>query len=132
MSASEWDEAANNGWLTVEHVLNRLSAMTAYELGNGAEQGYGPDGFLVALTADSYVVGSNVKVHLNTNDHPPPHVHIEVRGELDSKLRLAIETGEPLDDLPSAKLRKKLNLAAGFVVEHKGLLLARWAECNPS
>lgn len=132
MSASEWDEAAANGWLTVEHIVSRLSAIVAYELGNGAEQGYGPDGFLQALIADSYTVASNVKVQLNTNDHPPPHVHVQVRGELNNKLRLSIESGELLDELPPAKLRKKLELASNFILENKDLLLARWAECNPA
>jgi hypothetical protein len=52
--------------------------------------------------------------------------------ELEQRFRIAIESGALLDEQPSGKLRKKLELAMGFVADHRALLLDRWIECNPA
>jgi predicted ABC-class ATPase len=73
-----------------------MSDILEYALGNGADLGLDEEGFLVALVADGHRLQFGVTVRLCTRDHPPPHVHIEVKGEPNLKLRMDLRTGELL------------------------------------
>ena len=88
--------------------------------------GVDEDGFLRALTADRWQVAGSLSVVMHSNDHPPPHVHVDVKGEWHRKLRINIETGELMDHgLPDGWSRK-LRRATAFVASNRVVLLEAW------
>lgn len=124
---AEWDEAVEHGWLTPEHVADRLQGMALYQFGNGAEMGYGPEGFIVALVADAWTIEGNLKVRMNSQDHPPPHLHIEFRGER-GRLRIRLDDGELMDERPRWLKRKQLGSIRGFIVAESAMLTQMWSQ----
>jgi hypothetical protein len=131
LTGTDWQEAMLKGHLTPEHVFSRLSDILEYALGEGIEIGLDEDGFLKALVADGYPLERGVTVRLCTRDHPPPHVHIEIKGDPRLRLRMDLESGQILDgDRQHPGLKKKLRVARRFVMDHQNLLLARWADVS--
>ncbi|HMJ77436.1 MAG TPA: DUF4160 domain-containing protein [Iamia sp.] len=127
ISPAAWDEAIVSGHLTAEHVLERLGNAIDFELGQGSDAGFNSEGFLDALVADSTRHEGGISVVLHPNDHPPPHVHIKFRSDPSLRLRMAIETGELLDEVPAGWTRR-LRKAAEIVRDESDLLMKRWME----
>jgi len=127
----EWEEASEAGHLTLEHVLARLEFMLEWEIGNGSALGLDEEGFFRALTADRWQVEGALSVVMRSHDHPPPHVHVYVRGDRHRKLRINIETGELMDDRVPDGWARKLKRASEFVMQNRSLLLEAWSARDP-
>jgi hypothetical protein len=130
LTSSDWQEAEHQEHLTPEHVFSRLSDILEYALGQGEEMGLDEDGFHRALVADGYRLEGGVTVRMCTRDHPPPHVHIEIKGEPRLRLRMHLESGQLLDSPQPPGLKKKLEIARAFIAEYRDKLHTRWAEIS--
>lgn len=125
LTRSDWDGAAQQGFLTTEHILDRLAGILGHALGDGFDE----EGFLTALVADGHRLTHGVTVRLCTRDHPPPHIHVEVRGQPRLHLRLDLHTGDLLagQNAPPG-LGTQLRVAREYLIGHQEQLLARWDE----
>ncbi len=88
--------------------------------------GYGADGFLVALVSDAWTIHGNLEVRMNSQDHPPPHLHIEFRGER-GRLRIRLEDGVLIDEQPQWLHRKQLESIRTFIVAESTTLMQGWS-----
>lgn len=126
MSRSEWDRAAAAGYVTAEHVMNRLKNIVDRAFDNQTIMGFDEDGFVISLTAEGLRLSGGVTLCVYANDHPPPHVHIKVRAHPNVDIRISLETGEYLDDPPRALASKKLRGFQRAVRENHPLLASWW------
>lgn len=125
MSQGEWDQARADGWLTDEHIVQRLTDVANFALGNGAELGFGPDGFLVSLVSDGMRLEGGVTLQVYSNDRPPPHVHVLLRGQPKVTLRIRLDNGEPMDAPPSIRSRDMRRFTE-LVLENSETLIGWW------
>lgn len=123
---SEWDEAADAGYVTPEHVMIRLKNIAEYAFGSGTVIGLDENGFITSLTSAGWAIEGGVVLHVYPKDHPPPHVHIEVRSLPHVKIRINLATGDLLDDPPRGLPAKKLRKLQSLVREHQGVLATSW------
>lgn len=126
MSRSEWDEAAAAGHVTPEHVMRRLKNIADHAFDNQTVMGFDEDGFVVSLIAEGLALAGGVTLRVYPNDHPPPHVHIEVRSRPNARIRINLATGEFLDDAPRGLPRKKLKGFQAAVRENHEVLATWW------
>lgn len=124
---NDWDQAVDEGHLTVEHVLQRFLNIAAYEFGNGADMGFDEAGFRIALTADGMRLEHGISLHVYPNDHPPPHVHVRVRSDPSLKPRVNLESGQLMDPVPPG-MSKKVRQIRSYVRDHHNQLAAWWAK----
>lgn len=102
--------------------------MAEYEFGRGAELGLTAEGFYNAIVADGWVLDGNVKLRMWSNEHPPPHVHLEFKDNPKLKLRMGIETGELLGGNAPDGWSKRLKKIAAQVQVMAPLLMEHWAK----
>jgi hypothetical protein len=126
VSIADWEQADADGHLTPEHVLQRIHDIAEFEFGNGEELGFDGDGFLVSLAADGMQLPGGVTLSVYPNDHPPPHVHVRIRALPHVKLRISLETGEPLDDGLPDGWSKKLKRIQRLVADNAPTLASWW------
>ncbi len=128
LTRAEWDEAKANGHLTPEHVFNRLHNIAVHVLGVEGSIGFDDDGFVVSLTAGGLALDHGVTLRVFPNDHPPPHVHIELRSHPTAKLRVRLDTGEYLDAAPKGLSTEKLKGFQAAIAESHDTLAKWWEE----
>ncbi|NKR92253.1 DUF4160 domain-containing protein [Rhodococcus hoagii] len=122
----EWEEAAESGHLTAEHVLQRLKNIADHVFENEGAAAFNEDGFVAALIAEGLSLPNGVKLHVYPKDHPPPHVHVEVRAQPGAKIRVSLVTGEYLDEIPAGIKSKQLKNFQAEIVKHYDLLESWW------
>ncbi|WP_159081404.1 DUF4160 domain-containing protein [Nocardioides sediminis] len=130
MSRREWDAAAEAGHLTPEHVFTRLHNIAVYAFGEDMESpiAFDEHGFVLSLTAAGISLEGGITLRVYPNDHPPPHVHIELRSHPGAKLRLRLDNGEYLDEPPKGLSTKKLNGFKAAITESHEVLTGWWEE----
>ncbi|ELB90653.1 hypothetical protein Rwratislav_23294 [Rhodococcus wratislaviensis IFP 2016] len=79
MLREDWEQAAEEGHITPEHVLQRLENILTYAEGNEGPVDFDEDGHVIALVAWSKQMEGGYKLRVWPRDHPPPHAHIELR-----------------------------------------------------
>lgn len=127
MTRSEWERAAEAGHVTPEHVMLRLKNIANRAFDTQTVVGFDEDGFPVSLIAEGMALSGGVTLHVYSNDHPPPHVHIKLRARPSVTLRISLETGEFLDDeLPRGLTRKKMKGFQAAVRENHQVLAGWW------
>lgn len=127
---AEWDDAVATGFLTVEHVMLRLKNIADYEFGGETAAGpgvYDAEGFLMSLTSAGVKLEGGITLQVNPNDHPPPHVHVKIKAEPRIKLRVRLDTAEPMDPLPDG-WAKKLRGFQTVIRENHAVLAGWWEE----
>ncbi|MFE6859690.1 DUF4160 domain-containing protein [Nocardia sp. NPDC057668] len=128
LSRRDWEEAEAGGYITADHVLDRLYAIAVREFGDSGPAAYDEEGFMIALTAEGIRCQGGVTLQVY-NDHPPPHVHIVIKADPSKKLRINLETGEMMDEIPNG-WAKKLKAARGLVNQNHSGLLQLWESKN--
>lgn len=128
MTRADWDKAAALGQLTPEHVFQRLHNIAVHAMGEEGAAGFDDEGFMVSLTAAGVALECGVTLRVFPNDHPPPHVHIELKSHPGSKLRVRLDTGEYMDDPPKGLNTKKLKGFSAAIAESHPVLAAWWEE----
>ncbi|BDI22903.1 DUF4160 domain-containing protein [Herbiconiux sp. L3-i23] len=125
-----WALAEDEGRLEDSDILSRLVRMALFEFGEGKETwpaAFDEEGFLTALTAEGRRFDGGISVHVWPNDHPPPHVHILKKSEPDNHhLRISLETGDPLGDLPPWVDHNQLKRIKALIAKHHQLLEGWW------
>jgi len=121
---ADWDRAVAAGTLTAEDVLARLTRIAVHEFGTEGPAAYDEDGFFLALTAEGLRVEGGVTLRVPTNDHPPPHVHVQRPGLAD--IKISLETGEPIEPVPTDASAKKLRGLQAAVRENRSQLVDWW------
>lgn len=119
----DWQRAVEEGWLTREHVENRLHNIAVRDFGELGSAAYDEEGFFSSLVADGYRVEGIGFFKVWPNDHDPPHVHVVPFGH-DKKvdLRFSLETGELLGDRPATISSKDVrNMKRALVKIHQQL-----------
>lgn len=128
LSRAEWDEAEREGHLTAEHVLLRMKHIAEHDLIVGGSVGFDVDGFVISLVAESLQATGGVTLIVRTNDHPPPHAHIEVKGRPEIKLTVNLATAEIVGDIPDGWSKKVRSIQRAVRGHHA--MLAGWWEKN--
>lgn len=105
----EWDQAEVDGYITLEHVFMRLKNIADHIFGNETFMGFDDEGFVISLVAGGIRLEGGLTLRVWPNDHPPPHVHIEVKAHPEWKIRVNLETIELMDELPSALKAKQFS-----------------------
>lgn len=126
MTREEWDQAAADGHITPEHVMTRLKGIVDHVFGNQSSIGYDEDGFVTALTAEGLPVPGGVTLVVHSNDHPPPHVHIELRSHPGQTLRIRLDTAEFMDEAPKGVNTKRLKGLQRAIRENHEVLATWW------
>lgn len=85
---ADWDDAVAAGTLTSYDVLARLTRIAVREFGTEGPAAYDEEGFFLALTTEGLRMECGATLRVHTNDHPPPHVHVERPGQVDIKINL--------------------------------------------
>ncbi len=128
LTLAEWDESVASGQLTALDVLDRLERMALYEFGESQEQrpiAVDEEGFVTALIAEGIPVAGGVTLRVWPNDHPPPHVHIERRGN-GNDIKINLETGDVEGKLPRDVRSSQLKKFSGLVEQYHELLCDWW------
>lgn len=120
------------GQITPEHILLRVEGMLAHDFGEPGGAAYDESGFIAALVADGWRASEGITVRMHPDDHPPPHVHVRFPQRPNLRIRLALDTGEPLDGGVPDGWSRKLRRVSDFVVSSKEPLMARWIEMHGS
>jgi hypothetical protein len=110
--------------LTGRDVLDRLLRIAVHECGEEGPAAYDEDGFFLSLIAEGIKLEGGISLVVHTNDHLPPHVHVQRPGEKD--IRLSLEDGSLLDDLPQGVSARKVRHMQQLAAEHGGILQAWW------
>lgn len=126
MTRLEWEEAAEAGALTPEHVIQRLKNIADHVFGNETVIRFDVDGFVVSLIAEGLPLQGGVTLYVYSKDHPPPHVHVKVRAHPNARIRVSLETGEFLDTTPRGVRSKELKRFQAAVRENRHLLAIWW------
>ena len=127
LAAGDWAKAIDEGRLTAQDVFVRLTRMALHEFGESQEDwpiAFDEDGFVTALTAEGIQMEAGVTLRICTRDHPPPHVHIQRRGEEDVKVNL--ETGVVEGTLPQGVRPKQFKKFSALVQQQHALLCDLW------
>lgn len=124
LTRSDWDQALADGVLTFGDVVERLRRIAVHEFGEEGAAGYDDQGFLISLTAEGLRMDSGETIRVHANDHPPPHVHIQRPGKHDIKINL--ETGDAMGDLPRDVRTKQLKGFRAAINENFEQLGAWW------
>jgi hypothetical protein len=119
-SREEWDAAAAAGYVTTEHVFMRLKNIADHIFENESSMGFDDDGFVISLVGGADTLEGGLKLRVWPNDHPPPHVHVEIQAHPEWTIRINLETVELMDELPNGLKAKQFR---GF--------LAAVHECHP-
>ena len=98
--------------------------MAVHEFGVEGPAASDEDGFFVSLTAEGLQLEGGVTLRVHTNDHPPPHVHVQRPGEPD--IRINLESGDLLQPVPAGTSAKKLRKFQEVVQESHALLSSWW------
>jgi len=125
----DWDRALDEGWLTRAHVEHRLGNIAVRDLGKLGPAGYGPDGFFISLVADGVQVEGIGRFIVRSNDHDPPHVHVQPFGQ-NVDLRFSLETGELLDERPRGITSKQVRNMTNALFEIHDELGAWWEKAQ--
>lgn len=125
---SDWDRAVAEGTLTPDQVLDRLLRTAVHHFGDGGPASFDEDGFFLSLVADGLQVQGGVTLRVHTLDHPPPHVHVQRRGEED--IRINLETGELLDRPPAGVKSRQLRGFQAQVNKNFDTLGAWWEKSH--
>lgn len=125
-SREEWDEADAAGHTTTEHVFMRLKNIADHIFGNESSLAFDDEGFVISLVAGAVTLQGGLKLRVWPNDHPPPHVHIEVQAHPEWKIRINLETVELMDDLPPKLKRKQFHGFLDAVRECRPQLTTWW------
>lgn len=120
-SRNEWDQAAADGYITPEHVFMRLKHIADHIFENETAMGFDDEGFVISLVGGAVTLEGGLKLRVWPNDHPPPHVHIELRAHPEWDVRVNLKTVELIGELPSGLKTKKFD---GF--------LDAIRECHPT
>lgn len=120
----DWDDAVADGTLTPQDVLDRLTRILVSAFGVGGPAAYDEDGFFLSLTAEGVRPEGSITLHVNTNDHPPPHVHVLKPG-MKGKLKIDLETGEFIGDVPRGLVGKTRGIRRA-VEENRTRLMSLW------
>lgn len=128
MMRHEWDAAVAAGHVTPEHVMQRLKNIADHVFDNQTLMGFDDEGFVVSLVAEGLPLAGGVKLYVYSNDHPPPHVHIQLKSHPGAKLRINLETGEFMDDAPRGVDTKKLKGFQSAILENHEILAAWWQD----
>ena len=127
-----WDLAATEGRLDSNDVLSRLVNMALYEFGSRQDDwpiAFDQDGFVTALTAEGIKFESGLSIYVWPNDHPPPHVHILKKSERDDhNVKINLESGEVIGELPRWAKRKQLARIKDLVIENHETLADLWSK----
>lgn len=130
--ASGWELAEAEGRIEAEDVLGRIASMALFEFGENKDDwpiAFDEEGFLTALTAAGKSFDGGISIHVWPNDHPPPHVHILKKSEPDNQyVKISLESGEPVGDLPRWASHKQLRRIKALVVGHHQLFAGWWKE----
>jgi hypothetical protein len=121
---ADWERGLNEGWLTRQEVDDRLFRLALHEFGDQDEDGYDDEGFFVSLTAAGLRVNDSVTLRVWSNDHEPPHVHVERRGK--QGFRLYLDTAEVYGELPGGVKSKELQFLQAALLENREELGEWW------
>ena len=127
---ADWDRAVDEGWLTPQHVIDRLYRIAIRDMGATEAAAFDEDGFFLSLTAESRFVEAIGWFRVYTNDHDPPHVHIVPVG-MDKKVsvKLSLEDGRELEERPDGVSSKQIkNMQSALSRIHDDL--GAWWEKN--
>lgn len=124
LTRNDWDRALDAGDLTIDDLLERLRRIAVHQFGAEGPAGYDDEGFLISLTAEGLRLDSGETIRIHANDHPPPHVHIERPGKRDIKITL--ETGEVIGELPRDVKSKQLRGFKAAIIENFDQLGEWW------
>lgn len=122
----DWADAVAEGRLTGNDVIERLYRMAIHQFGEEGQAGYDEQGFFISLTAAGLRLEGGVTIVVHTRDHPPPHVHLERKGEPDIKFDLA--TGDLLSDLPRGVKASALRRYQSLIFDNRQLLGGWWQD----
>lgn len=128
MTRAEWDEAKAAGHLTPDHVFLRLKNIADHIFGNETSMGFNDEGFVVSLVAGAVSLEGGLRLRVWPNDHPPPHVHIEVRAHPDWRIRVNLQTVELMDELPAGLRRRQFRGFCQAIRDCHPTLAAWWEE----
>jgi len=128
--ADGWRRAEKEGRLEAEDILGRLTSMALFEFGVNRDEwpvSFDEEGFLTALTAEGKGFDGGLSIHVWPKDHPPPHVHILKKSEPDNTyIKIDLETGDLVGDLPSWASHKQLKRMKALIVKHHQLFAGWW------
>ncbi len=124
LTRCDWETALADGELTVDDVVERLRRIAVHQFGKEGAAGYDDEGFLISLTAEGIRMDSGETIRIHAHDHPPPHVHVERPGKRDIKINL--ETGDVIGQLPRDVRAKQLRVFKATIVENYDQLGAWW------
>ena len=130
LARADWDRAIEEGWLTPEHVIERLHRLAVRDMGVTGPASYDEDGFVLALTAEGKRMEGVGWFHVYTNDHDPPHVHVIPFG-MDGQVgvKLSLEDGRELEERPRGVSSKHIkNMQRALLSIHAEL--GAWWEKN--
>lgn len=123
----DWDDAEEGGFLTAEHVIERLERMITHALGLEPEAAaYDDEGFFLSLVGAGKRQ-DDITLNVNTLDHNPPHCHVDVKGENHKKPRINLETGEFMDEIPK-KLQPKRKKIEKMFQRYSDPLMTLWKD----
>jgi hypothetical protein len=106
---ADWDRALQEGWLTPQHIVDRLYRIAIRDMGATGPAGYDEDGFFLSLTAEGRFVEGIGWFRVHTNDHDPPHVHVVPFGmDMNVSLKLSLEDGRELQERPDGVSSKQI------------------------
>jgi hypothetical protein len=125
-SRAEWDEAEEAGYITPEHVFIRLKNIADHIFENESSMGFDDDGFVISLVAGAITLEGGLKLRVWPNDHPPPHVHIEIRAHPEWTIRVNLETVALMDELPSGLSAKQFRGFLATIRESQPMLADWW------
>lgn len=95
---------------------------------NETSMGFDDDGFVISLTAGAVSLDGGLKLRVWPNDHPPPHVHIEVNSHPEWKIRVNLMTIELMDDLPAGMKAKQFRGFCDAIRECHSTLAGWWED----
>lgn len=106
---ADWDRALAEGWLTPQHVVDRLLRIALRDMGAVEAASFDEEGFFLSLIAEGRYVEGIGWFHVYTNDHDPPHVHVVPVGmDKTVSVKLSLEDGRELEDRPKGVSSKQL------------------------
>ncbi|GAA1115732.1 hypothetical protein GCM10009582_11290 [Arthrobacter flavus] len=62
---------------------------------------------------------------VHSNDHPPPHVHVQIKGEPKLEFKVNLETAEVIGTVRGIKSNKLAGMVAA-VIENRDTLAGWW------
>lgn len=132
IESAGWDLAATEGRLDANDVLSRFVKMALYEFGSGQDHwpiAFDQDGFVTSLTSEGIKFDGGLSIYIWPNDHPPPHVHILKKSERDDQyVKLNLESGEVMGELPRWAKRKQLARMKKLLAENHEILAGLWSK----